>query len=79
LRDLFERAGFPESRCESYRLENELEDLLSRSFPLPGDAEQLRQMYADSLTDDSLGIEIRREDDKLRFAFPITIAAATHY
>jgi len=79
LRVLFERAGLSGNRCESYRLENELEDLLSRSFPQPGDAERLRYMYAGSLTDDSLGIEIRSEDDKLRFGFPITIVAATHY
>jgi ubiquinone/menaquinone biosynthesis C-methylase UbiE len=79
LRDLFERAGLQETQCEPYRLENELEDLLSRSFPQTGDADRLRQLYAGSLTDDSLGIEIRREDDQLRFGFPITLVSATHY
>jgi SAM-dependent methyltransferase len=43
LLDLFERAGLRPARTGSYRLDNELEDLLSRSFPEPGDADRLRQ------------------------------------
>ena len=46
---LLERAGLRVARTESYRLDNELEDLLSRSFPKPGDADRLRKLYADSL------------------------------
>jgi ubiquinone/menaquinone biosynthesis C-methylase UbiE len=77
LLDLFRRAGLPETRCETYRLEGELQDLLSRSFPEPGDADRLRQIYADSLADDSLGIAIRREGDQLRFGFPVGLVAGT--
>jgi SAM-dependent methyltransferase len=77
LLELFDRAGLPDPRHEMYRLDGELEDLLSRSFPEPGDAGRLRQIYAGSLTDDALGIAIRRDGDRLRFGFPVTIAAAT--
>jgi ubiquinone/menaquinone biosynthesis C-methylase UbiE len=77
LLDLFRRAGFPETRRETYRLEGELEDLLSRSFPEPGDADRLRQIYADSLASDSLGIGIRCEGDQLRFGFPVGLVVGT--
>ena len=76
LLGLFERAGLRESRTEEYRLDNELEDVLSRSFPEPGDADRLRQIYANSIADDALGIETRREENRIRFALPITIVAA---
>jgi ubiquinone/menaquinone biosynthesis C-methylase UbiE len=77
LVDLFNRAGLRESRRESYRLDGELEDLLSRSFPEPGDADHLRQIYAGSLADDALDMAIRREGGKLRYAFPIGVVAGT--
>ncbi len=77
LRDLFDRAGLHEYRHETYRLDGELEDFLSRSFPDPGDAARLRQIYADSLANDALGIAIRRDGDRLRFGLPVTIIGAT--
>jgi ubiquinone/menaquinone biosynthesis C-methylase UbiE len=78
LLDLFARAGFTTLYHEAYRLDGELEDLLSRSFPEPGDADRLRRIYADSLADDALGIQLRRDGDRLRFAFPNTVVAATN-
>jgi ubiquinone/menaquinone biosynthesis C-methylase UbiE len=77
LGELFHRAGLREHRRESYRLEGELEDLLSRSFPEPGGAIRLRHIYADSLANDALGIEIRRDGDRLQFGLPVTMIAAT--
>jgi ubiquinone/menaquinone biosynthesis C-methylase UbiE len=76
LRGLFDRAGLRELQSESYGLEGELEDVLSRSFPEPGDAGRLRRIYADSLADDALGIAIRRDGDRLRFSLPVTVVAA---
>ncbi|MGH7393830.1 MAG: hypothetical protein ACREM3_30890, partial [Candidatus Rokuibacteriota bacterium] len=35
-----------------YRLAGELEGLLSRSFPDPGDADKIRAIFADALADD---------------------------
>jgi ubiquinone/menaquinone biosynthesis C-methylase UbiE len=69
---LFERAGLRVARTESYRLDNELEDLLSRSF-----LERLRNLYA-SLAGDTLGIAIRREGDTLRFGFPVSVIVGHH-
>ena len=38
LKGLFAPAGLPSPRVSGYRLESDLESLLGRSFPLPGDA-----------------------------------------
>jgi ubiquinone/menaquinone biosynthesis C-methylase UbiE len=77
LIDLFNRAGLRKQLRESLSLEGELEDVLSRSFPEPGDADRLRRIYADSLADDALGIGIRRDGERLRFGLPVMVIAAT--
>ncbi|PYM50384.1 MAG: methyltransferase type 11, partial [Candidatus Rokuibacteriota bacterium] len=48
LRGLFPQAGLPAPRGTSYRLEGELEALLGRSFPLAGDADKIREIFAAS-------------------------------
>ena len=77
LLDLFSGAGLRVARAESYSLDNELEDLLSRSFPEPGDADRLRQVYAGSVPGDALGIGIRQDGDKLRFSLPVSTIGAS--
>jgi ubiquinone/menaquinone biosynthesis C-methylase UbiE len=74
--DLFRRAGFQEPRVTTYRLEGELEALLARSFPRPGDADVIRRLFAESLVDDALGIETRRDGDRIRYGFPVAVIAA---
>ncbi len=77
LTGLFSQVGLPAPRIVSYRLEGELESLLDRSFPLPGDADKIRHLFASSLEDDRLGIPIRREGDEVRYAYPIAILVST--
>lgn len=76
LRGLFVQAGLPEPRMESYRLEGELEDLLSRSFPDEDDADRVRQIFADSIETDSLDLNTRREDERILYAFPVAVLVA---
>jgi ubiquinone/menaquinone biosynthesis C-methylase UbiE len=76
LRNLFSRAGLPVHHVETYRLEGELEDLLSRSFPNEGDADRLRRLFADSLTNDALDLATRRENGKIFYGFPVAVLAA---
>ncbi|HLW54702.1 MAG TPA: methyltransferase domain-containing protein [Candidatus Angelobacter sp.] len=76
LRELFATAGLPQPRMESYRLEGELEDLLSRSFPNAGDADRVRKIFADSIAVNTLDLNTRREKGKILFAFPVAILAA---
>jgi ubiquinone/menaquinone biosynthesis C-methylase UbiE len=75
-RELFAKAGLAEPRETLYRLETDLEGLLSRSFPNPGDAETLRATYLMSLADDGLDMATRREGDTIRLSYPVAVLAA---
>ena len=76
LRALFTAAGLPGPRETFYRLEAELEGLLSRSFPDPSDVGELRRMFVDAVADDALGMEVRRVDDVIRFSYPVSVLVA---
>jgi hypothetical protein len=76
LRGLFTKAGLPAPRVETYRLEGELEDLLSRSFPNEGDADRVRRIFADSLTNDALDLATRCENGKIYYGFPVAVLGA---
>ena len=73
IEGFFERVGLPAPRWTPYRLEGELESLLSRSFPLPGDADKIRALFSGSLEDDRLGIPIHREGTEIRYAYPVAV------
>ena len=76
LRGLFAAAGFGAPREAYYDVRAELEGLLAVSFPAPGDILVIRQMFADSLTDDGLGMKTKRKDGKILLSYPIAILAA---
>jgi ubiquinone/menaquinone biosynthesis C-methylase UbiE len=76
LRELFEQAGLAAPQVSSYRMEGELEDLLSRSFPNEGDADRLRTIFADSITDDTLDLNTRLADGKIYYSFPVAVLVA---
>jgi hypothetical protein len=61
------------TRCE---VRAEVEGLLSRSFPAPGDADRIRALFAESLADDALGVGARRLDGAIHFAYPVAILVA---
>ena len=73
LRGLFTQAGLGTPQVTSYRMEGELEDLLSRSFPNEGDADRLRRIFADSLADDALDLNTRQENGKIYYSFPVAV------
>ena len=76
LRGLFGAAGLPAPRETYYDVRGELEGLLATSFPAPGDIPVIRQMFADSLVDDALGMKTKRKDDKTLLSYPVAILAA---
>jgi hypothetical protein len=51
--------------------------LLARSFPNPGDDVEIIEMFRASAADDRLGIPIRLDGDKIHYAYPVAILAAT--
>ncbi len=75
-RDLYARVGLAEPRVTSYRLEGELESLIGRSFPHPGDDEKIREIFRAALKDDALDIEPRLEDGQIRYGFPVSVLVA---
>lgn len=76
LRGLFAQAGLPEPRVSHYRVECELEDLLSRSFPNEGDADRIRKIFADSIENDALDLATRRENGLIYYSFPVAVLVA---
>jgi len=73
LRELFARAGLEVERSDHYRVECEMEDLLSRSFPKDGDTETIRKIFRESLAGDALDLNTREENGKIFYSFPVAI------
>jgi len=76
LKNLYHEVGLPAPRVTNYGLEGELEGLLSRSFPLPGDADKIREIFGGSLGDDRLGIPMSRDGERIRYAYRVAILVA---
>jgi len=77
LKRLYTAAGLPEPRASFHELRDEIRNLLARSFPNPGDEVKIIEMYSASAEDDRLGIPVRRDGDRIDYAFRIAILAAT--
>ena len=75
-RELYATVDLPEPRVTSYRLEGEMEALIRRSFPNPGDDEKIRQIFRAALTDDALDIQPRLEAGQIRYGFPVSVLVA---
>lgn len=73
LRGLLRQARLPEPTAGHYRVECDLDDLLSRSFPNSGDEQRIRKMFADSIAGDALGLNTRAEDGKIFYSFPVAV------
>jgi hypothetical protein len=69
-------AALPAPRVSAYELRDELENLLGRSFPQAGDDDKIRTLFAASALDDRLGIPIRREDNRIHYAYPVSLLAS---
>jgi ubiquinone/menaquinone biosynthesis C-methylase UbiE len=76
LKALFRAAGLAEPRTTTYELRDELENLLGRSFPNPGDDAKIREIFTASAADDRLGIPIRRDGARIHYAYPVAVLAA---
>jgi hypothetical protein len=70
-------AGLSLRRAERYGLQMEVENLLSGSFPKPGDADRIRALFdAEILAgSDNLGVAARREAGTVRITYPVVAMA----
>ena len=62
LTGLFRDAGLSDIKTEFYKLEVELEKILASSFPNPGDADKIRQIFSEDLGVNRLGVGAHRKD-----------------
>jgi ubiquinone/menaquinone biosynthesis C-methylase UbiE len=76
LEDLYRQAGLPQPQARFYELCDTVDNLLARSFPHPGDEAAIRDLFAAAITEDCLGIPVRRDGDALVYAYPVAILAA---
>ena len=76
LEGLFYTAGLPKPQTSYYELRDEVKNLLARSFPNPGDEAKIIGMFTASVENDSLGIPVRRDGERLEYAYPVAILAA---
>lgn len=75
LRDLFYKIGVKDPSSQYYKHEFELEQVLQGSFPNPGDADRVRQMFAEDIDADRMGLGAHRKNGAIHFAYPIVILA----
>jgi ubiquinone/menaquinone biosynthesis C-methylase UbiE len=68
---LLTQAGLQEVRTQLYKHEVELEQVLQRSFPNPGDAGTIRQMLVEDLGVNRLGVGAHRREESIHYAYPI--------
>jgi len=66
-------AGLAQPAIGRYRVECELDDLLSRSFPNTGDEDRIRKIFAESIATDALGLNTREENGKIYYSFPVAV------
>lgn len=78
LEAIFTRAALPTPRTAFYRVEFDLDDTLQRSFPNPGDADTIRQIFLETLDNDGLGMNARRNGERIRFDYPIAVLVASN-
>ena len=73
LTGMFHDAGLRQMKTAFYKLDVELEKLLTASCTKPDDAQMVRRIFEDDLGVDRLGVGANRQDDGIHFAFPIVI------
>lgn len=73
LRELFSNAGLPEPSINHYRVECDLDDLLSRSFPNPGDEPKIRKMFAESIAGNTMDLNTNMQNGKIYYSFPVVV------
>jgi SAM-dependent methyltransferase len=77
LKGLFGTVGLPEPDATFYELRGEVQCLLGRSFPNPGDDLKIIEMFKSSAADDRLGVPVRIEEANIYYAYPVAILAAS--
>jgi hypothetical protein len=73
---LFSQAGLKDPQVETLRMAGDLDSLLARSYCQPGDEARCRRLYEDSLVEDRIDMQPRRNGHNIAYAFPVAIVIA---
>jgi ubiquinone/menaquinone biosynthesis C-methylase UbiE len=76
MRALFAEQGFPAPVETYYEMDIEVEALLERSFPAPGDDAVIRRLFEEALPDDGFGLRLRRHEGRIWFTYENVILVA---
>ena len=76
LQSLFRSLDLAPAEPVFHRLEFEVETLLQGSHPLPGDDAKVRRLFENSLEDDGMALQVRREAGRIQFSYPIAVLVA---
>lgn len=71
LTGLFAESDLQNVRTQFYKHEVEMEQVLQRSFPNPGDSDKVRKMFADDLGVDRLGVGAHSKNGEIHYAYPV--------
>jgi len=74
---LLTNAGLVDLQWTGYLFDLELSQLLQASFPRPGAADQIREIFKADIGVDELGIGVRCFNGEISFAYPIAVAVGT--
>jgi hypothetical protein len=66
-------SGLSNVRTAQYKVEGELEQLLSASFPNSGEVEKIREMFKSDVELDQMGINVHQRGNEIHFAVPILV------
>jgi ubiquinone/menaquinone biosynthesis C-methylase UbiE len=73
MTEIVEARGLINLQTRHYKVEMELEKQLGASFPNPGDADRIRQLFEADLGVDKLGVGAYRQGCEIHFAYPILV------
>lgn len=66
-------SGLTNVKTIRYKVEGELEQQLNASFPNPGDADKIREMFRTDLELDLMGVNVHQRGTEIYFAVPILV------
>jgi hypothetical protein len=70
-------AGLRDLRSADYQFSIDLERLLQSSFPAPGGAERVRELFEADVGVDRMGLGLRRDAGMIALCYPIVIVAGS--
>ena len=73
MESLISSSSLSNVKIANYKVEIELEQQMKASFPNKGDEQKIRQMFADELVDDRMGINAHVKDGQIHYEVPITV------